>query len=75
MTAGGAPGKRYCLEVFWRNMRNAKHDDLVAQQTRESIVIRMESFGDGFERWSSAATRGMVGILLAGMSAGCALNA
>jgi len=38
-------------------MRNAKHDDLVAQQTRESIAIRMQSFGDEFERLASTATQ------------------
>jgi hypothetical protein len=41
-------------------MRNAKYDDLVAHQTSESIVIRMESFGDEFERLASTAKQGAV---------------
>jgi hypothetical protein len=41
-------------------MRNANHDDLVAHQARESIVIRMESFGDELERLASTAEQGAV---------------
>lgn len=39
-------------------MRNAKHDDLVAQQTREYIAIRMESFAVEFKRLASTANLG-----------------
>jgi hypothetical protein len=39
-------------------MRNAKRDELAAQQTQESIAIRMESFGDEFDRLASTAGQG-----------------
>jgi hypothetical protein len=39
-------------------MKNAKHHDLAAQQTRESIAIRMESFGDEFVRLAHTAGQG-----------------
>jgi hypothetical protein len=39
-------------------MRNARYDDLVAQQTRESIATRMESFADEFQRVARTAKQG-----------------
>jgi hypothetical protein len=41
-------------------MRNAQHDNLVAHQTRESIMTRMESFGDAFERAATTAQQDVI---------------
>jgi len=35
-----------------------KVDELTAHQTRESIMIRLESIGDEFERVARTATQG-----------------
>jgi hypothetical protein len=42
------------------NMKNSKYDDLVAHQTSQSIVMRMEFFGDEFQRLASTAKQGAV---------------
>jgi hypothetical protein len=39
-------------------MRKATRDDLAAHQTRESIMTRLESFGDEFGRLASTAKQG-----------------
>jgi hypothetical protein len=41
-------------------MRDATRDDLVAHQARESIMIRMESFGDEFERVARTVEQGVM---------------
>jgi hypothetical protein len=42
------------------NMGNAKLDDLFAHQTGESIMIRLESFADEFERVERTAKQGVL---------------